>query len=117
MSKIRKALAVMALSLAPLAAAAPAHGEGSGVTPPPAGTAAARGLDFRVPGVIIWATPLQPSTRLGLGSPGQGFEMISNGGPWDYYTCDNGVTTNFWLYGRNLATNVVGYVPDCNLVG
>ncbi|NDU72764.1 hypothetical protein GWI34_08995 [Actinomadura sp. DSM 109109] len=73
--------------------------------------------DFRVAGVVIWDNPLNTANRVGLGYPGQKFDAIRGSGPWDYYRCDNGVTSNFWIYGRNVATNVVGWVPDCNLVG
>jgi hypothetical protein len=73
--------------------------------------------DFRVPGVVIWDNPLNTAHRVGLGYPGQKFDAIRGSGPWDYYRCDNGVTSNFWIYGRNVATNVVGWVPDCNLTG
>ncbi|MEU9838568.1 hypothetical protein AB0C69_05020 [Actinomadura sp. NPDC048032] len=71
--------------------------------------------DFRVPGVVIWDNPLNTARRVGLGYPGQKFDAIRGSGPWDYYSCDNGVTSNFWIYGRNMATGVVGWVPDCNL--
>ena len=71
--------------------------------------------DFRVPGVVIWDNPLTTARRVGLGYPGQKFDAIRGSGPWDYYRCDNGVTSNFWIYGRNVATGVVGWVPDCNL--
>ncbi|MGI5207522.1 hypothetical protein ACQEU6_38840 [Spirillospora sp. CA-108201] len=76
-----------------------------------------RYADFRVAGVVIWDNPLNTANRVGLGYPGQKFDAIRGSGPWDYYRCDNGVTSNFWIYGRNVATGVVGWVPDCNLTG
>lgn len=114
MRRLRTCLAAMALTFASLAATTSAQ-----AAPPPSSTAqssvAQHELDFRVPGVIIWSTPIEGARRLGLGSPGQGFELIKGSGPWEYYTCDNGVTTTYWLYGRNIATRVEGYVPDCNI--
>jgi hypothetical protein len=81
-----------------------------------AGQAQAPALyDFRVPGVRIFSRPDGNSSRNGLGYPGQGWDT-NHGATGTWYTCDNGVSTTWWEYGRNVATGVVGWVPSCNTI-
>ncbi|WP_345405260.1 hypothetical protein [Nonomuraea salmonea] len=100
----------LALGFGALAVPATAAAPGTAVA-----AQARSGIDFRVPGVRIFARADGQSTRVGLGYPGQGWE-IHRAVDGTSYTCDNGVTTTVWEYGRNLRTGVVGYVPSCNTV-
>jgi len=70
--------------------------------------------DFTVSGVRIWSDDNPHSTILGLGYPGQGFNVDLVYGSDYSYTCDNGVTTWTWLHGYDIATGVTGFVPTCN---
>lgn len=71
--------------------------------------------DFRVPGVRIWKGPSASTTIMGLGYPGQGYNVYDVYGGTESYTCDNGQTTWTWIHGWDVATGVAGYVPSCNL--
>ncbi len=112
-AQIRFALG-LALGLAALAT--PAASVASAVKASAAQAQSARsGVDFRVPGVRIFSRPDGGATRVGLGYPGQGWDLQSTG-YGTAYTCDNGVTTTTWEHGRNIRTGVVGWVPSCNTV-
>ncbi|MEU6796600.1 hypothetical protein ABZ907_33320 [Nonomuraea wenchangensis] len=104
----------LALGLAALAAPATAA-VAAAATPAAQAPSARSGVDFRVPGVRIFSRPDGGSTRVGLGYPGQGWD-IQGTGYGTSYTCDNGVTTTTWEHGRNIRTGVVGWVPSCNTV-
>lgn len=74
-----------------------------------------KGVDFRVPGVIIWSERNARSKHNGLGYPNQGFDVdnVEEGEP---YTCDDGNTTTSWSHGQDVQTKVTGWVPRCNLI-
>ncbi|MCO5967982.1 MULTISPECIES: hypothetical protein [Actinoallomurus] len=100
------------ITMAALMAGATVAAVGPLAAPADAGT----GTDFRVAGVRIWANGAlnDPySGILGLGYPGQGFDVdMVYSAP--AYTCDNGVTSWTSLHGRDIATGVTGFVPSCN---
>ncbi|MGW2150007.1 hypothetical protein ACWCOT_37270 [Nonomuraea bangladeshensis] len=104
----------LALGLAALAAPATLAVTAS-ATQAAQAQSARSGVDFRVAGVRIFSRPDGGATRVGLGYPGQGWD-IQGTGYGTAYTCDNGVTTTSWEHGRNIRTGVVGWVPSCNTV-
>ena len=53
------------------------------------------------------------STVVGLGYPGQGFGSSDGPECGPYYTCDNGQTTDVYVYGTDRTTQVTGDVPLC----
>jgi hypothetical protein len=69
--------------------------------------------DFRIPAVVIWCTP--GSTREGIGSPGDGFEVDEKIFA-DMVSCGDGEMTNVWYHGRDIRTGVAGWVSACFLV-
>ncbi|MCO5968701.1 hypothetical protein [Actinoallomurus soli] len=97
------------ITVAALMAGAMVAAVGPLAAPADAGT----GTDFRVAGVRIWASDNPYSGILGLGYPGQGFD-VDTVYTSAAYTCDNGVTSWGALHGRDIATGVTGFVPICN---
>ena len=81
----------------------------------PSADAATR-VDFKVAGVRIWSNHTSNSTVVGLGYPGQKYDVteVYGGNANESYICANGVKTWTWLKGRDVATGVAGYVPHCN---
>ncbi|MFG1612879.1 hypothetical protein ACGFI3_08965 [Nonomuraea wenchangensis] len=78
----------------------------------PAPASAARLYDFAVPDVVIRSEPTASSVQVGLGQPGQSFALYRSE-EHELYSCGPFEST-LWHHGRNLATDVTGWVPACN---
>ncbi|MFB4317398.1 hypothetical protein [Actinomadura sp. 21ATH] len=104
-----RCLAAVAMATALTAGATATAAQAAAGPPPGQG-----GHDFAYAGVIIWAEPRAGSTQTGRGYPGQGWrtDRVEQHAE---YQCETH-STDWWHYGRNLATGVVGWVPGCNLI-
>lgn len=114
----------IAVALATAAALVPASGQAATTPATVAQRSAAKAAavrpddtgDFRFQGVRIWSNDSTSSTVVGLGYIGQGW--TDNDNPaynTTLHTCADGSTSNWWIYGHDIATGVAGWVPTCNV--
>jgi hypothetical protein len=68
-------------------------------------------------GVSVWSSPTQPATLVATGAFGGAFDAFDFQSVATVTTCDNGVQTTIWYFGRDRASHTYGWVPDCYLDG